>query len=337
MKKKLALCMATLLTVLLLSSCGVQQAQIVMVTGTGGIDDHSFNQGAWEGIRLYAGLHGKTCYYYQPASTTNDAYMESIRKAEMGGAEVILLPGWYFENTLGEAQEKYPDVSFILLDCLPAVAPAANTVAITFAEEQAGYLAGWAAVTEGYRSLGFLGGEALPGVAGYGLGYAQGANAAAVELGVQVTLRYAYTGTFQPSAEVEQLAASWYQDDVEVIFACGGAMGESVFAAATAQGGKTIGVDIDQSGESETVLFSAVKGLGAAAGRTLEQFYGGAFPGGEALVMGAAESAVGLTMETSRLQNVTQGDYDALYARIAQGEDLHLDLSALTLQYEEVG
>lgn len=352
MKKTGTLGALALAAALLFSACSSQKAEIVMVTDAGSVEDKSFNQGTWEGVRLFAGINGKTCYYYQPASETDEAYLESIRKAVLGEVEVILLPGHFFESAVVEAQEKYPDVAFILLDSVPAGEAAANTAAITFAEEQAGYMAGWAAVMEGYRSLGFMGGQAVPGVVGFGMGFAQGAADAAAEVGEAVRLRYTYTGTFEASGEVKMLAAGWYAEDTEVIFACGGGMGHSVFKAAEEGGGKTIGVDIDQSGASETVLFSAVKALGVAAGRTLEQYYAGAFPGGETIVMGAAESAVGLSMESSRLQNFTTEDYETLYARLVAGEiaverltpagalpaspaELGVDLSSLVIDYEE--
>lgn len=47
-------------------------------------------------------------------------------------------------------------------------ATAANMVSVVFAEEEAGYMAGYAAVKEGYTKLGFMGGQALPSVKRYG-------------------------------------------------------------------------------------------------------------------------------------------------------------------------
>ena len=46
------------------------------------------------------------------------------------------------------------------------------------------------------------------------------------------------------------MAASWYQNGTEVIFGCGGAVGNSVMAAAQEKNAKVIGVDVDQSAES---------------------------------------------------------------------------------------
>ncbi|MDL2253265.1 BMP family ABC transporter substrate-binding protein [Ruminococcaceae bacterium OttesenSCG-928-I18] len=309
-----------LLLVFVLSACRGTPAEIIMIPDAAGIDDASFNQGTWEGIRLYAGVNNKTCNYYQPTGQNDRAYYAAISKGVQNGAEIVILPGHAFEFVVGEAQVDYPKVHFVLLDSNPADGPAENTVGITFAEEQAGYLAGYAAVADGYTRLGFIGGSPVPGVTGYGFGYVQGANDAAKTFDRQVQMRYAYNGQFVENDEARALAGDWYAGGTEVIFACGGAMNFSVFAAAEEAGGKTIGVDVDQSGVSSTVLTSAIKGLGAVAGRTLEQFYTGQFPGGQNLVMGIPEGAVGLAIENSRFESFSQQDYEELLRKLSSGE-----------------
>jgi len=62
----------------------------------------------------------------------------------------------------------------IATDAIPA-----NCYCITFKEEQAGYLAGYAIAKDGKTKLGFLGGMAVPAVIRYGYGFVQGADAAA--------------------------------------------------------------------------------------------------------------------------------------------------------------
>ncbi|MDR1664132.1 MAG: BMP family ABC transporter substrate-binding protein, partial [Clostridiales bacterium] len=106
-------------------------------------------------------------------------------------------------------------------------------------------------------------------------------------------------------------------DGVEVIFACGGAVGFSVMAAAEASGAKVIGVDVDQSGESDTVITSAMKGLQASVYDCVKAFYDGEFPGGQHLVFTAENDGVGLPMSTSKFNTFSQADYDAIYAKLA--------------------
>ena len=221
----------------------------------------------------------------------------------------------------------YPDVKFILIDGEPHSADYSeyrtneNVAPILYAEQQAGYLAGYAAVKAGYTKMGFMGGMAVPAVIKFGYGFVQGAEDAAKEMGItEIAMNYHYTGNFDATPEAQAMAASWYNDGVEIIFACGGAVGNSVMAAAEASNGKVIGVDVDQSVESETVVISALKGLSASVYQTIAAYYEGNFPGGVTTVKDASNNGVALPMESTNLEGFAQADYDALYAKLAAGE-----------------
>lgn len=304
--------------------------ELALITDIGTIDDKSFNQGSWEGLRDYAVDNGISHKYYQPSEKSTDAYLSAIELAVRGGAKVIVTPGFLFEEPIFIAQDQYPDTHFILIDGVPhnedytEFRTEPNVVGVLYAEEQAGFLAGYAAVKDGSRNLGFMGGMAVPAVVRFGYGFVQGAEHAAQELGLtagEVTINYHYTGGFDATPEVQTLAASWYQSGVDTIFACGGAVGNSVMAAAEQAGAKVIGVDIDQSGESETVITSAMKGLGASVYSTLEAFYAGSFPGGETIVMDASNDGVALPMATSRFDSFAQADYDAIFGVLVNDTD----------------
>jgi len=303
--------------------------ELALVTDIGTIDDRSFNQGSWEGLEKYALEHGIAHQYFQPLGQGDSFYLESIALAIEGGARLVVTPGFLFQPALYQAQEIFPDVKFVLLDGVPRNPAtgnnyvAQNTVSILYAEEQSGFLAGYAAVMEGHRDLGFMGGMAVPAVVRFGYGFLQGAEHAAAYLGLEVgevTVRYHYTGNFEANPVNQAFAASWFMDGVEVIFAAGGAVGNSVMAAAEAQGGLVIGVDIDQSYDSETVITSALKELGNSVYSMIEAFYAGNFPGGQILVFGADNYGIGLPMETSRFQNFTQEQYDNIFGKLASGE-----------------
>ena len=336
MKRVLALLLAFIL-VFGMVACGggtkeeapaaAETFDIAMITDIGTIDDKSFNQGTWEGVVAYAEKNGITHKYYKPTEQSTDAYLAAIQLAVEGGAKVIVTPGFLFEEPIYLAQDLYQNVNFILIDGYPHNADYTeyrtnkNAVGIVFAEEQSGYLAGYAAVKDGYTKLGFMGGMAVPAVVRYGYGFVQGAEAAAAEMGVaNIDLKYHYTGNFDATPETQTLAASWYAKGTEVIFAAGGAVGNSVMSAAEAAGAKVIGVDVDQSSESDTVITSAMKGLAAAVQTTLDQYYKGEFPGGESLVYAADMNGVQLPMATSKFTKFTQADYDAIFAKLAAKE-----------------
>jgi len=311
------------------SQRAVESFDLALVTDLGTIDDKSFNQGSWEGLVKYARENGISHKYYQPSEQSNDAYLTTIDLAVRGGAKIVVTPGFLFEVPVFVAQDRYPNVNFILVDGVPHNADYStfktgkNSVGVLYAEDQAGFLAGYAAVKDGNRRLGFVGGMAVPAVVRFGCGFVQGAEYAANELGLaadSVTVNYHYTGVFEARPEIQTLAASWFNSGVDVIFACGGAIGNSVMAAAEQTGKKVIGVDVDQSGESPTVITSAMKGLQVSVYDCIKAYYQGRFPGGETLVFTATNDGVGLPMNTSKFQTFRMSDYIAIFKHLVDGE-----------------
>ena len=301
--------------------------ELALVTDLGTIDDKSFNQGAWEGMKKYAEENGISYKYYQPQEGTTDSYLETIGLAIEGGAKLVVCPGFLFEEPVYLAQDQYKDIHFILLDGEPhsgdysEYRTEANVMPILFQEDEPGFLAGYAAVKDGYTKLGFLGGMAVPAVIRYGYGFAEGADYAAKEMGVDgIEIMYNYTGAFAATPEAQSMAASWYQNGTEVIFGCGGAVGNSVMAAAEEKSAKVIGVDVDQSYESDTVVTSAMKQLSVSVYDGVRDFYAGSFPGGKTSIFSAKNDGIGLPMETSKFTKFTQADYDAVYAQLKDGK-----------------
>ena len=216
--------------------------ELALVTDVGNIDDQSFNQSSYEGMVAYAEENGLTYAYYRPSEDSDEARLEQIHNAVSNGAKVVILPGYLFAASAGEAQTTYPDVDFIVLDTEPEGGNTANTVSILYQEEQAGFLAGYAVVKDGYTKLGYIGGMDVPAVIRFGYGFIQGAEYAAQEMGVEVEMKYWYSYSFNPSDDIKNKAASWYTEGTEVIFSCGGGIYNSVVAAAEEGNGKVVGL-----------------------------------------------------------------------------------------------
>ena len=269
--KKILSVLLVLAALLAMATSAALAAEIALVTDVGTIDDESFNQACWEGVKAYAEANGKTYQYYQPGADSTDERLNSIDLAVSEGAKVVVCPGYLFGETVAQAQELYPDVDFIAVDVsagdLGGVDAQQNLYCAVFGEEQAGYLAGYAVVKDGYTKLGFLGGMAVPAVQRYGYGFVQGANAAAVELGTPIEINYTYGGQFFGDANITAKMEGWYTTGTEIVFACGGGIYTSAAEAAKKVNAKVIGVDVDQKGiidgdygEGMTVT-SAMKGL----------------------------------------------------------------------------
>jgi basic membrane protein A len=292
----------------------------------GQLKDKSFNQGTWEGVKRYASENGKAYKYYQPANgdaATDDDRYDAMKFAVEGGAEIVVCAGFLQASALEKAAKEFTETKFVFIDGWAT--GIANIMSIDFQEEQSGYLAGYAAVKEGFTKLGFSGGGggANPACCRFGYGYVQGAQAAAAELGVNVEMKYswAYGSSFGASPELQTMLDGWYVSGTEVIFACGGSMCQSAFAAAGANDGYVIGVDVDQSAQSEYVITSAAKGLREAVMHACDVFYSGEWDtvGGNCTTMGAAMDAVGLPTATWSLVNFTIADYEDLFASLKDG------------------
>lgn len=332
-KRKLALVLAFAAAVLLTACGGPEETgeekvpyEIAMVSDTESIEDGAFNEAVWNGIESFVEEEPVSYKYYLAAGDSEKAYLTAIDEAAEGGAKIVIAAGSAFGNVVCQAQEQFKDTRFLLLDGQPleedgsAGAIGENTISIMFDEGQAGYLAGYAAVKEGYRNLAFLGGKEQAPIQRFGYGFVQGADAAAAENGISdVTVRYAYSGTFARSELVEQTAGEWYKTGTEVIFACAGAGGKSVIEAAEAEGGKVIGVDTDQSEVSETVIVSAVKNIEPAVSDVLWEYFGdGEFAGGQKVLLNAKNGGVGLSMESSRMKTFGSKDYNRVFQTLAE-------------------
>lgn len=328
--KKLLVFIVLLAGVFTLAACETSTYEVAMITDAGEIDDKSFNQGTWEGIVEFAEENNLTYKYYKPTEVSDDAYVAAIDLAVAGGAKIIVTPGFLFEPAIYAAQTKYPEVFFVLIDGVPHPGDyttfnvADNTRSILFKEQESGFLAGYASVLEGFRELGFMGGIAVPAVVRFGIGYVAGAYYAAKELNLAdfefAADRYDYLGTFGPSDDIKSQAAGWYTAGTEVIHVAAGGAGNSVMAAAEEATDKwVVGVDIDQSSQSETVITSAMKALAVVVQQALQDYLDGDFVGGQTLTLGAAEDAVALPFATSLFENFTEVQYNAILAKVVNG------------------
>ena len=317
---------------------GEKIAKVALTCDTGTIDDESFNQACWTAV---SGYMGDDCQYYIPEADASDEDRETmIRQAVNDGADVIVCVGYLYGASLAWAADQYPDVKFIAIDVtqfdIGTDTIPANCYCITFKEEQAGYLAGYAIAKDGKTKLGFLGGMAVPAVIRYGYGFVQGADAAAQELGQNIEINYFYGGQFYGDANITSRMEGWYSNGTQVVFACGGGIYTSAVEAALKNNGYVIGVDVDQNyiganGVADGTyaynpfITSAMKGLSAAVETALTDIEGGewseiaATNGNFGLEDG---DYIGLPTDDDswNFESFTKDEYEAVKAKIASGE-----------------
>ena len=305
-------------------------AEIAMLIDVGDIDDESFNKGVYDAIVEFGNENNKTYNYYVPEEKSDYAVVDSIENAIKLGARVIVAPGYWFERPIDLVQHKYKDIKFILIDTTPYSEVkkmekiGENVFAILFSEQEGGYLAGYAMVMEGFENIGFMGGMQSPSVENFGYGYIQGINDAAKEKGLEkksIKLKYMYLGGFEENAEYEYISSSWFAGDTQVIFASAGQAGISVIKAAKKYKDKyVVGVDIDQSSQSNTVITSVVKNSKRAVYDQLKNIYDDEFEGGKYVTYGINDGYIYLEMGNSRFKKFSKEQYDKLVKEMSEGK-----------------
>lgn len=317
--KKFTAVFAALAALALAVSCTPSEStaaglKVGMVTDAGTIDDKSFNQGTWEGVLRANKDLGVETKYLKPVGTTEADYIKEIANLYDAGYKFIVTPGFKFETTIFQAQTKYPDAKFVLIDGNPhagdynaVVGP--NTVSIFFAEHESGFMAGVATALQlKTGEVGFIGGMEIPPVQKFNWGFQQGVAYANATLGTTVSIKaenVIYQGTFSDVAAGQQLAAQMFDKGVSAVFCAAGGVGVGAIneAKARAKAGKAawiVGVDVDQYAEGEyeagksIILTSAMKRIDTAAFDMIKAEKEGKFPGGQTLVFDAKNDGVGI-------------------------------------------
>lgn len=349
-KKKSMLVLSLVLVLVMLAGCGTGVAtsgadlKVGMITDAGTIDDRSFNQGTWEGVVRAGEEFELETHYLKPTGTTMSDYTKEIANLYDSGFRLIVTPGFKFETAIFEAQDRYPEAKFVLIDGVPnngafddtrVEKVAENTVSIFFAEEQSGFLAGVATALQLQEGdVGFIGGMEIPPVQKFNWGFQQGVIYANENHGTNITMtedNVIYQGTFDQVAAGQQLAAKMFDKGVKAIFVAAGGVGVGAIneAKLRAEGGEDVwivGVDVDQyeqgviSDGSSVILTSAMKRIDQAAFDMVKAARDGAFPGGQTLMFNAANNGVGIPANNPNLSAEVQATMQEVFATLQNGD-----------------
>ena len=311
--------------------------QVAMVTDFSDVNDASFNQACYEGAKEWSKQYNIKFNYYKPTGISLAERVKSLTLAIDRGYDVILCPGFALGEAIAKVAPKHPNVQFIGLDITKNDFPEGfiipdNVTIYNYHEEIAGYLAGYAAVKEGFTRLGYLGGMEMGAVITFGYGYVQGVDAAAKEMETNVDIQYVYGGQFFGDGEIYKYIDNWYKiNKTEVVFACGGSIYTSVALAAKENNGYMIGVDSDQAPlidrdyKEGMCITSALKGIKQTVIDKLEEYYTKHTleKGINYLGLVSAEEPehnyVQLPLATWRMKNFTIEDYKHLLSELING------------------
>ncbi|MBF0699619.1 BMP family lipoprotein [Streptococcus danieliae] len=281
----------------------------VIVTDTGGVDDKSFNQSAWEGLMAWGkenGLsEGSGISYIQSQSESD--YANNLEQAASSGNQLVFGIGFALRNAVESAAKDRTDTNYVIID--EVIENMDNVASATFADNEAAYLAGVAAAkTTKTKEIGFIGGMESEVITRFEKGFEAGVKSVDPSINVRVD----YAGSFSDAAKGKSIAQAQYSAGVDVIYQAAGGTGVGVFKEAKdlnetkdeAEKVWVVGVDRDQKDEgnykskdgkeSNFVLASTLKEVGAAVADLANQAKDGKFPGGKHLTYGLKDKGVDL-------------------------------------------
>ncbi|WP_257351482.1 BMP family lipoprotein [Pseudalkalibacillus decolorationis] len=324
MKKRYGLLMSMVLAAgTLLSACGGGEEEgsgdagekkddsfkVAMVTDTGGVDDKSFNQSAWEGLTKFGKDHDlkeKEGYTYLQSNAQSD-YRPNLNNLIRQGYDLVFGIGFLMQQDIQEVANQQKDAQLALVDSVAVGEdgkPLENVASITFKEHQGSFLVGLVAGLQSKTNkVGFIGGVESELIKKFESGFKAGVLTANPDAEIMVQ----YAGDFNDAAKGATIASTFYGKGADIIYHAAGGTGTGVFTEAINQkkNGKdvwVIGVDRDQFAEGiydkannkSVTLTSMVKRVDTAVYEVSKQTMEGNFPGGEVVEFGLDEDGVGI-------------------------------------------
>ncbi len=302
---------------------------VAMVTDIGGVDDKSFNQSAWTGIKEFGEENGleKGDGGFDYLQSTSDAdYNTNLNKLVRRDFDLVFGIGFLMEAAVNEIAGQQPDAHLAIID---AVVDQPNVASVLFKEQEGSYLAGVAAaLMTKSKKIGFVGGMEIPVIERFEAGFLEGV--AAVDPDIEVDVQY--TGAFDKAELGKTTANRMYSSGVDIIFHAAGGTGNGVFAEAKELKTKNpdayvwvIGVDSDQYeegtvGDTNITLTSMLKRVDVAVKNLSKMAMDGEFPGGETTVYGLTEEGVGLADSRGAIPDDVLAQIDEYSKKIADGE-----------------
>lgn len=302
-----------------------QKPLVVVITDEGGIGDNSFNDSVLEALE-----EAKKEYKVDIRCVEAEAsgsYEKPIQEAVYEDAEIVIAAGSHMGDAVKKVAKANPDHVFGIVD---SYVTADNVFSISYADNESGFLAGYAAgKTTKTNKVGLVGGEQRKTVDVYRYGFEAGLKMA----NPRAQLFVEYAGSFLDQTEGYNVAESLIKDkNVDVIFHVAGATGNGVIEACKDNGIWAIGSDKDQSKlASDIVLCSAVKDMDDGIAEMIEMAMNDKFQGGHK-IYGIYEDGVELSDDAGNIPEALEEEIDQLEEKI-ENMDIEVPDDEATMDY----
>ena len=252
--------------------------KVGLVTDIGGLNDHGFNHLSYEGLLQAESQLGVKGSVLQ--STSGADYITNLTRVAAAGNKLVIAVGFLMAAPLEQVAKQYPNTHFAIIDNPGGTAPdtAKNIEGIDFAEQEAGYPAGYLTglylKAKGYTTASTVGGQSIPPVNLYIAGFQAGVKAA----DPSAKLLNVYSQNFTDESSCKSLALNQISAGSKVVFQVAGACGLGVISAGVQTKTQVIGVDADQAYLSPSlVLTSAEKMVNTGVFTAIKNLQAGQF------------------------------------------------------------
>lgn len=294
--RKIALLLVFLFLLLPLCGCNTsEKVGIAFICSPAGVEERYEGQALKTAISAYCTEKGLPYREY-----ISDGSTDYFKNAVLSAAQTcdIVICDSKASAELAQTCAAY-QISFLFVNYTGSTGT--NGRAVAFSEEDAAFLAGYAAVCDGNRNFAFFAGERNDMSCRYLNGFVQGIDAASSENAV-CTVTYYFTGSNEASDEAKAIAQSMFMGGSEIMMVAGGEIYKSAVQAANVTKKFLIGCEMDQAGESERFVTTAMKEYSTVLAGELDAFYdtkawSGDF-GGKSVVYRYSHGAVGIPTYT---------------------------------------
>lgn len=289
---------------------------IGIVTDIGGINDHSFNQSAWEGLQKSQKDLSIKASYVETKDTKD--YIKNLESLSDGKNDLIWGVGFMMADSIKSEAQKHPNQRYAIIDNTYGDDTLPNVLGVVFKENESSFLVGYIAgkMTK-TNQVGFIGGVDIPTIERFQYGYMAGVKYA----NPSCEIMSEYAGSFADPAKGKEIAVKMYSTGADIIFHASGSTGDGLIECAKEMNKYCIGVDSDQSiSAPNNVITSAMKRVDNAIYNTVKDLKDGKWNGGATIQYGLAEGGVDIAPTSNKLvAKDILNEVDGIKAKIISG------------------
>lgn len=311
--------------------------KIAMVTDLSGVNDQSFNQSAWEGLKaLKEELGDKIEVAYTEPKQSSD-YTLILDRLSDKPLDLIFGISFSLSDPIYETSQLNLDKNYVIVDSSFGKNTPNNVTCVTFCSQESAFMVGYiAGRTTNTCRIGFIGGQRSEIIDQFEYGFKAGIKYAAKELNKNIEVFSQYAESFTDVAKGKAIGAKMYNSQgCDIIFQAAGGTGYGVIEAAKENKKLVIGVDRDQSDIApENVLTSALKKVDKAVHLISEKMINNEDILGKTLVFGSKEGCVGIP-EDYRLMGKETYTFAMKLSKNIENGNITVNNKTLTIPYNK--